>query len=49
MLGKRGYILSPGDLIKGLLIGFVVGAIVTFLFMQGIIPNPLAKTLVMPK
>ena len=43
MRGKRGYILSPADLIKGLVIGIVVGIILTYLLMKGIIPNPLAS------
>lgn len=49
MFRKRGYILSPADLIKGLLIGLVIGALVTFLFMKGIIPNPLAAAAAAPK
>ncbi|HLD19314.1 MAG TPA: hypothetical protein VJB90_04885 [Candidatus Nanoarchaeia archaeon] len=41
MREKRGYILSPADLIKGLVIGIAIGIILTYLFMKGIIPNPL--------
>ncbi|MEK6967859.1 MAG: hypothetical protein AABX51_04465 [Nanoarchaeota archaeon] len=43
MREKRGYILSPADLLKGILIGLIIGAILTYLFMKGFIPNPIAS------
>ena len=38
---RRGYILSIGDLIRGFVYGTIVGAVVTFLIMKGIIPLPI--------
>jgi len=40
MLNKKSYILSPADLIKGLFIGLIVGAVLMYLLLNGIIPNP---------
>lgn len=37
---KKGFIMSPGDFVKGLIIGFIIGAIVVFLGAKGIIPLP---------
>tara|TARA_Y100000294_G_C8526929_1_gene325318 strand:+ start:269 stop:406 length:138 start_codon:yes stop_codon:yes gene_type:complete len=39
--GKKGFIMSPGDFIKGLLIGIIVGAVVIYLAAIGIIPIPI--------
>ncbi len=37
---KKGFIMSPGDFVKGLVIGFIVGAAIIFLGAKGIIPMP---------
>ncbi len=39
-MNKRGYIVSYGDWFKGFFIGLVVGAVVVYLFMSGIIKIP---------
>lgn len=41
--GKKGFIMSPEDFIKGLVIGLIVGAVVVYLGMKGIIPIPFLK------
>jgi len=41
-MNKYGYILSPGDLFRGFVIGFIAGAVVMFLLSRGILPNPVA-------
>ena len=41
--GKKGFIMSPGDFIKGLVIGFILGAVVVYLGSKGIIPIPFLK------
>lgn len=38
---KKSYILSPADLFKGFFIGLIVGAVLMYLLLNGIIPNPL--------
>ena len=35
---KKAIITSPADLMKGLLIGFLLGATLVFLIAKGIIP-----------
>jgi len=37
---KKGFIMSPGDFVKGLIIGFILGALIIFLGARGIIPLP---------
>jgi len=37
---KKGFIMSPGDFIKGLVIGIIVGAVIVYLGARGIIPLP---------
>jgi hypothetical protein len=37
---KKAFIMSPEDFIKGLLLGFIVGAVVVYLGAKGIIPIP---------
>ena len=37
---KKGFIMSPGDFVKGLIIGLIVGAVVVYLGTSGIIPIP---------
>lgn len=37
---KKGFIMSPGDFIKGIVIGFILGAVVVYLGAKGIIPVP---------
>jgi len=37
---KKGFIMSPGDFIKGLIIGIIVGGAVVYLGLKGIIPIP---------
>ncbi|MEK6869774.1 MAG: hypothetical protein AABX74_06060 [Nanoarchaeota archaeon] len=41
--GKKGFIMSPGDFIKGLIVGLIVGAVVVYLGSKGIIPIPFLK------
>lgn len=41
-MSSKGYILSPADLIKGLIFGIIIGAILMYLLMIGVIPSPLA-------
>ncbi len=36
--GKRGYIISYADWFKGFVIGIIIGAIIVYLFMSGMIP-----------
>ena len=44
MFNKKGlFIMSPGDFIKGIVIGFVLGAVVVYLGSKGIIPIPFLK------
>ena len=38
--GKKGFIMSPGDFIKGIVVGFILGAVVVYLGAKGIIPMP---------
>lgn len=40
MKGKRGYIISYADWLKGFIIGLVVGAIITYLLTAGIVKMP---------
>ena len=40
MFNKKAFITSPGDLFKGLIIGFIIGAVVVYLGVKGIIPIP---------
>ena len=40
---KKGFIMSPGDFIKGIIIGFILGAVVVYLGAKGIIPIPFLK------
>ncbi len=40
---KKGFVMSPGDFIKGIVIGFVLGAVVVYLGSKGIIPIPFLK------
>jgi len=42
-MNKNGIVTSPADLMKGLLIGFILGVIVIFLGVKGIIPIPFLK------
>lgn len=37
---KKGFIMSPEDFIKGLVIGIIIGAVVIYLGAKGIIPIP---------
>tara|TARA_Y100000310_G_C20378239_1_gene666800 strand:+ start:645 stop:776 length:132 start_codon:yes stop_codon:yes gene_type:complete len=37
---KKAFIMSPGDFIKGLIIGVIIGAVVIYLGSKGIIPIP---------
>ena len=37
---KKGFIMSPGDFIKGIVVGFILGAVVVYLGAKGIIPMP---------
>ena len=41
--GKKGFVMSPGDFIKGLIVGFIVGAAIVYLGTKGIIPMPFLK------
>ena len=43
MFSKKGFIMSPGDFIKGIFIGFILGAVVVYLGVKGIIPMPFLK------
>ncbi len=40
MIGKKGFILSYADLFKGLIVGFIIGAVLMYLITQGIINVP---------
>jgi hypothetical protein len=40
MFNKKGFIMSPGDFIKGLIVGIIVGAAVIYLGAKGILPIP---------
>ncbi len=40
---KKGFIMSPGDFIKGIVIGFILGTVVVYLGVKGIIPIPFLK------
>lgn len=40
MKGKRGYIISYADWMKGFFIGLIVGAVLVYLFMSGTISLP---------
>jgi len=40
MFNKKGIITSPTDLMKGFIVGFILGVIVVFLGAKGIIPIP---------
>ncbi len=40
MFNKKGFIMSPGDFLKGLIIGLIIGAVVVYLGVKGIIPIP---------
>jgi len=35
---KKGYIQSWGDVIKGFLVGLIIGAVAVYLMHKGIIP-----------
>jgi hypothetical protein len=37
---KKGFIMSPGDFIKGLIIGIIIGGVVIYLGSKGVIPIP---------
>lgn len=37
-MSKKGFITSPADLMKGLFIGFILGALLIYLMYKGIIP-----------
>ena len=37
MNGKRGYIISYGDWFKGFFIGLIVGGVLVYLFVSGIL------------
>ncbi len=36
--GKKGFITDPGNLIQGIIIGLIIGALVMYLMVKGIIP-----------
>ncbi len=40
MIGKRGYIISYADWFKGFIIGLVVGGVVAYLLINGILNIP---------
>lgn len=40
MFNKKGFMISPGDFFKGLILGLIVGAAVVYLGSKGIIPIP---------
>lgn len=35
---KKGMIMSPADLFKGLIIGIIIGAAVMYLYLKGMLP-----------
>ncbi|HLC65101.1 MAG TPA: hypothetical protein VJI46_03195 [Candidatus Nanoarchaeia archaeon] len=37
-MDKKGFITSPADLMKGLVIGFILGALFVYLAAVGVIP-----------
>ena len=37
---KKAIVTSPGDLVKGFIFGFIIGAVVVYLGTKGIIPIP---------
>jgi len=40
MFNKKAFLISPGDFIKGLILGLIIGAVVVYLGTKGIIPIP---------
>ena len=40
MFNKKAFLMSPGDFIKGLILGIIIGAAVIYLGTKGIIPIP---------
>jgi hypothetical protein len=40
MFNKKAMFVSPGDFVKGLIVGLIVGAVVVYLGTKGIIPIP---------
>ena len=39
MKHKKGFITSPGDLFKGLLIGIILGIVLAVLMAKGVLPG----------
>jgi hypothetical protein len=37
---KKGFIMSPGDFFKGLIVGIIVGGAIVYLGVKNIIPIP---------
>ncbi|MBS3176723.1 hypothetical protein J4457_05825 [Candidatus Woesearchaeota archaeon] len=40
LFNKRAFVTSPADLVKGLIIGFIIGAVLVYLGAKKIIPLP---------
>jgi len=40
MFNKKAFLMSPGDFIKGLIVGIIVGGAVVYLGTTGVIPIP---------
>lgn len=37
---KKGFMVSPGDFFKGLIVGIIVGGAIVYLGTTGVIPIP---------
>lgn len=37
---KKAIVTSPADLVKGFIVGLIIGALIIFLGVKGIIPIP---------
>ena len=40
MFNKKSIVTSPADLVKGFIVGLILGALIIFLGAKGIIPIP---------
>ena len=43
MFNKKAFMVSPVDFFKGLILGFIIGAVIVYLGTKGIIPIPFLK------
>ena len=38
MLGKKAFIMSPADFVKGIILGLIIGIVLAYLIAKGVIP-----------